>query len=303
MDYLITGASGFLGTKLVDVLLAAGHGVNYLGRKRSARLDSRAAYFCWQPGQAPPLETMPRLDVVVNLAGEPVAQRWSESAKRAIRDSRVLGTRNLVEGLGASEPRPRTLVSSSAIGYYGAHGEEPLDEDAPAGLDFLAEVCVEWERESSRAAALGMRVVQVRTGVVLDRGGGALAKMLTPFKLGLGGKVGSGRQYWSWVAIDDVIGAIHHALVTDSLSGPVNVVSPNPITNQEFTNTLGHVLKRPTIFPLPAFMARLLVGEMADDLLLASARVVPRKLDETGYQFRFRELEPAFLHLLGRPAQ
>lgn len=304
MKILVSGATGLIGSSLVPFLTTGGHSVTRLSRAAGSA-DSPVPTVRWDPVLGTvDREQLEDFDAFVHLAGENIASgRWTARRKRAIRESRSHGTRTLCEALAKLRHPPKTLVCASAIGYYGNRGDEILDENSPPGAGFLPEVCREWEAAAEPARQRGIRVVHSRFGVVLSPAGGALAKMLTPFKLGLGGKVGSGRQYWSWVAIDDVIGAIHHALVTDSISGPANVVAPNPVTNQEFTKVLGHVVKRPTIFPLPAFMARLLVGEMADDLLLASARVSPRKLAETGYQFRFRDLEPALRHLLGRPAQ
>jgi uncharacterized protein (TIGR01777 family) len=195
---------------------------------------------------------------------------------------------------------PKVLVSASAIGFYGDRGDEILDENSPRGDGFLAEVACDWEAATEPASAAGIRVVHMRFGVILSPGGGALAKMLTPFRIGGGGIVGSGRQYWSWLALDDAVGAIHYALTTESLHGPVNVVAPNPVTNAEFTKTLGRVLSRPTIVPVPAFFARLAFGEMADALLLASTRVEPKRLVDSGYEFRHASLEDALRHMLGR---
>jgi uncharacterized protein len=205
----------------------------------------------------------------------------------------------LSETLAGMETPPKVLVCASAVGYYGDRGDEVLTEASEPGEGFLAEVCQEWEDACQPAREKGIRVVNLRMGVILSPKGGALAKMLLPFKMGVGGKVGSGDQYWSWIALDDVVGAIHHAITTEDLSGPVNATAPNPSTNLEFTKTLGKVLSRPTLFPMPKFAARLALGEMADDLLIASARVQPERLKQTGYQFRFPELEPALRHLLG----
>ena len=228
------------------------------------------------------------------------SRRWNAAQKTRIRDSRTQGTRLLCEALAGLENPPAVFVCASAIGYYGDRGDETLDESSNAGDGFLADVCREWEAACEPARAKGIRVVNLRTGVVLSPCGGALQKMLLPFKLGVGGVVGDGKQHWSWIAIDDLIGAIHHALTHEELSGPVNVVAPHPATNRQFTKVLGKVLRRPTIFPLPAFAARLVLGEMADSLLLASARVLPKQLQETGFDFRFADLEDALRHLLGR---
>ncbi|MCA1739566.1 MAG: TIGR01777 family oxidoreductase, partial [Actinobacteria bacterium] len=216
-----------------------------------------------------------------------------------IRDSRVQGTRLLAETIAGLPAPPSVMVSASAVGYYGDRGNELLREDRESGSDFLAEVCREWEAAAHPAREAGIRIVHPRIGVVLSTEGGALARTLPIFKLGGGGRIGSGRQYWSWIALDDVVGAIIHALTTDSLDGPANVGSPNPLTNMEYTKTLGQVLNRPTIFPLPAPMARLALGEVADALLLASQRMEPAKLKETGYEFRHPELESALRHLVG----
>lgn len=232
------------------------------------------------------------LDAVIHLAGEPIAGRWTTEKKRRIRESRVEGTQRLCAALPRSV---KVLVCASAIGIYGDRGTEPLTEDSEPGSGFLPEICLAWEKA---AMMPGIRVVKLRFGVVLNAKGGALAKMLLPFRLGLGGIVGSGRQFWSWVALDDAVGAIMHAIRSEELRGPVNVVSPNPVTNREFTKTLGKVLGRPTALPMPAMAARLVFGEMADALLLCSARVQPIRLEGDLYRFRFSELEPALRHLL-----
>jgi uncharacterized protein (TIGR01777 family) len=240
-------------------------------------------------------------DAVVHLAGENIAGgRWNDRQKKAIRDSRLHGTQLVCDALSKLRNPPKTLVCASAVGFYGDRGDEILDEKCSVGAGFLAEVCRDWEAATESVRLRGMRVVNLRFGMVLSPAGGALQKMLLPFKLGLGGIIGSGRQYWSWIEIDDAVGAILHALTHDQLAGPVNAVAPNPSTNRDFTKTLGQVLNRPTVLPLPAFAARLALGQMADDLLLASARVVPQRLEETGYAFRYPQLESALRHLLGR---
>jgi uncharacterized protein (TIGR01777 family) len=226
--------------------------------------------------------------------------RWTEAKKQRILDSRRLGTRHLAEALAKASRPPEVLISGSAIGYYGNRGEDILGEDSPSGNDFLAEVCREWEAATQPAAAAGIRTAQIRLGVVLSADGGALQKMLLPFRLGLGGKMADGRQWWSWVHVRDVVGAIHHALKSDLLQGPVNVVSPRPATNAEFSKTLASVLSRPAIFPMPAFAARLAFGEMADELLLASQRVEPAKLIASGYPFQFSDLKRALQEILKR---
>jgi uncharacterized protein (TIGR01777 family) len=252
----------------------------------------------WDPLREPaPAEALSGREAVLHLAGEQVAQRWSAEAKRAIRDSRVIGTSNLVEGLRRAKHAgvdrcPRTLISSSAIGYYGPHGEEPLDEETPPGSDFLAQVCVAWEHEAAMAAELGVRVVQVRTGVVLDARGGALGKMLPAFRLGLGGPIAGGRQYVSWIHAEDLVEMMLTALERESWSGPINGTAPEPVPNADFSRLLGRILGRPAVVPVPALALRLLYGGMAE-IITTGARVVPAKPLVLGYEFRHPELEPA----------
>ncbi len=291
----ITGATGLLGPTLVDALRARGTHVTVLTRdpaRASARLGAVEAVR-WDLLEEPaPAQALAGRDAVLHLAGEPVAQRWSAKAKRAIRDSRVTGTHNLLEGLAQAEPRPRTLVSSSAVGYYGAHGEEPLDEDAPAGEDFLARVCVEWEQAAAAASELGARVVQVRTGVVLDRSGGALAKMLPAFRLGVGGPVAGGYQYIPWIHAEDVVRMMLTALEDERWSGPVNASAPEPVRNRDFSRALGAALGRPALIPVPAVALRALYGEMSQ-IVTTGARVVPAKPLVLGYEFAHPQLEEA----------
>jgi len=300
MHVLVTGARGLVGSVLVPFLTSGGHAVTRLVRSTPRPGQAEVP---WDPAAhsiaTPALEG---LDAVVHLAGENIAARWTAEKKARIRDSRVQGTRLLCDALAQLVKPPQALVCASAIGYYGDRGETILREESAPGTDFLAEVCQAWEAAAAPAAQRGIRVVYLRFGVVLSAAGGALAKMLTPFRLGVGGVIGSGQQYMSWVALDDVLGAIHHALMTETLHGPVNVVAPQPVTNQEFTKTLGKILGRPTVVPLPAFVARLAFGEMADALLLASTRVVPERLLASGYAFRYPELEGALRHLLGKDA-
>lgn len=296
MKIIVTGATGLIGTALVSKLRAAGHHVVRLVRKEPLG-DSDVL---WDPN-AGKLDPMPLegLDAAVHLAGENIAgARWNEAVKKKIHDSRVNGTRLLAETLARLKTPPRTLVCASAIGFYGDRGDEVLTEESPRGSGFLADVCADWEEAAAQAEKKGVRRVSLRIGVVLSPDGGALRKMLPPFRMGLGGVIGSGRQYWSWVSIEDVTGVILHALNTPSLKGPVNTVAPQPPTNAEFTRTLGRVLGRPTVFPMPAFVARLALGEMADALLLASARVVPARLKASGYSFRHADLETALRDLL-----
>jgi uncharacterized protein (TIGR01777 family) len=298
MNVLVTGASGLIGSALCESLAASGQRVLPLRRAPTHR---GADDLVWDPATGHiNLRGVEPLYAAVHLAGAPVARRWTDDAKRQIRDSRVNGTSLLCAGLAGLAQPPRVLVCASAIGFYGDRREERLAEHSPAGMSFLAEVCQEWEAAAAPAAALGIRVVHLRLGIVLSDKGGALRKMLPVFKLGLGGRVGDGQAWWSWIALDDVVGAIHHVLANDTLQGPVNVVSPNPVTNADFTKTLGRVLVRPTIFPVPRFAVEKLFGEMGPEVLLASARVHPAKLVESGFQFRFPELELALRYLLGK---
>jgi uncharacterized protein (TIGR01777 family) len=298
MQILITGGTGLIGRELTAELTRQGHEVFRLTRGQPKEPND----ISWNPATGEiPRARLEGLDAVVHLAGENIAgARWTAAAKDRLRSSRIQGTKLLCDALCALQQPPKTLICASAIGYYGDRGTEHLTEDVPAGRGFLAELCRDWEAAAEPARQKGIRVVHLRIGVVLTPKGGALAQMLTPFKLGLGGVVGSGKQYWSWVAIDDVIGAITHALNHAELAGPVNAVAPNAATNYDFTKTLGRVLHRPTIFPLPAFVARIVLGEMADELLLSSARVVPQRLQQTGYQFRCPTLDRALLHVLNR---
>jgi hypothetical protein len=245
-------------------------------------------------------EKLEGFEAVVHLAGESIVGRWTTRKKARILESRAKGTRLLSETLATRKNPPKLLASASAIGFYGDRGDEIMNESSSPGALFLSEVTTAWERATEPATRAGIRVVNLRLGFVLGAAGGGLARMLLPFKLGLGGRLGSGRQYLSWVALDDVLGAVRHVLHGEALCGPVNVVAPNPVTNREFTKTLGRVLRRPTIFPMPGFAARLVFGEMADNLLLASARVEPLRLLATGYQFRFPQLEAALRHVLGK---
>jgi uncharacterized protein len=299
MIIAVTGSTGMVGSALVDALEAREHLVRRLVRHEITDGDREIR---WDPdrGEIDAAE-LNGVDGVVHLAGENIAGgRWTESFKRRILESRTTGTRLLADTLAGLEMKPAVLVSASAIGYYGNRGEEQIDELAPSGNGFLAEVCREWEVAAEPAHDAGIRLVKLRIGPVLSPRGGALAKMLTPFKLGLGGVVGSGRQYFSWIALDDLVSAIIFALETESLIGPVNAVAPGAVTNREFTKTLGRVLARPTLFPMPAFAARLAFGEMADEMLLAGARVAPHELTAAHFKFAYPELEPALRHLLSK---
>jgi hypothetical protein len=298
MKILVTGSSGLIGSALVPFLTMGGHQVTRLVRTQS-RAGEMALHWDPDSGVLDP-KSLENLDAVVHLAGENIAERWTLAKKTRIRDSRVKGTRLLSDTLARLETPPKVLVCASAIGYYGDRGAEVLTEASPPGGNFLAGVCRDWEAASEPAQQRGIRVVLSRFGMVLSPAGGALAKMLPPFRMGLGGAVGSGQQYVSWIAINDAIGALHHALVTDTLQGPINTVAPQVVTNQEFTKVLGKVLGRPTVLPMPAFAARLMFGEMADELLLASARVQPSQLVSTGFTFRYPDLEAALRHVLAK---
>ena len=292
----ISGASGMVGTELTQSLQAQGMRVTRFVRSAERAPDE----FPWQPGSAPDSSTWQGVDAFVHLAGDNIADgRWNDAKKKRIRESRVAATRALCESMAQSSLRPKTMVCASAIGIYGSRGAQWLDEDSKPGEGFLADVCREWEAACDPARAAGIRVVHARLGLVLSKKGGALTKMLTPFKLGLGGRIGDGEQYWSWVHLKDVVGSFEHALANPNLVGPMNVTAPNPVTNREFTGALGSVLSRPTFLPLPATAARLALGrEMANDLLLASGRVRPKALLEDGYPFRFENLKTALENLL-----
>ena len=294
----VTGATGTIGRAVVRALLDRGDDVIALSRdpaRAESVLGSDVEAFAWaDPKSEPaPADALRDAEAVIHLLGETVAQRWSDSAKREIRDSRVLGTRNLVETLNGTGARMQTLVSQSATGWYGAHGDEPLDESEPAGDDFLAQVVRDWEAEASKAdEEAGMRVVLARTGVVLSPDGGALEKMLPFFKMGVGGPVAGGKQYVPWVHLDDVVGALLFALDSDGLEGPVNVTAPRPATNKELSKALGRVLGRPAFAPVPGLAVKALYGEMAS-IVTTGARVVPKKLEDAGYPFRHTELDEA----------
>lgn len=298
----VTGSTGLVGGALAPRLAAGGHRVVRLVRSTTTALLPGERAVSWDPDAGAIDSTgLVGVDAVVHLAGESIARgRWTEARKRRIRASRVGSTRLLAEALARLARPPRVLVAASATGYYGDRGDLVLREDSAPGSGFLAGVCREWEAAAEPAARRGIRVVHLRIGLVLSRDGGALAALLTPFRLGAGGPVGSGAQWWSWITLDDLLGAILHALATEPLAGPVNAVAPNPVTNREFAKTLGRVLRRPALLPLPAFAARLVLGEMAGALLLASARVVPARLQATGYAFREPALEGALRRELGR---
>jgi uncharacterized protein (TIGR01777 family) len=299
MRILVTGSHGLIGSALVPALVAQGHEVVRLVHGSPS---SGSGEIGWDPAagrlDAAALEG---IEAVLHLAGENIARgRWTAERKARIHDSRVAGTRLLSETLAGLKSPPKVFASASASGYYGDRGDEELDETSPPGEGFLAEVCRAWEAATEPAAAAGVRVVPMRLGVVLAAHGGALAAMLPLFRFGLGGRLGSGRQYMSWITLDDAVGAIQHVLGCESLRGPVNLVASQPVTNHQFAKTLGRVLRRPTLLPTPAFVLRTVLGEMADALLLSSARVLPQRLIQSGYTFRDPDLAAALARVLGR---
>jgi uncharacterized protein (TIGR01777 family) len=301
MKVLVTGSTGLVGTALVSALAGAGHTVCRLVRPESAARGGAKDGFDvpWNPSTGELGGAAVGADAVVNLAGASIAGgRWTAERKALLRSSRVNTTRALVTGLAKMSARPRVLVSASAIGYYGSRGDELLTEESAAGKDFLASLALEWEAEAVKAEALGIRVVRARFGIILSRNGGALEKMLLPFKMGLGGRIGSGQQWMSWVTLDDVVGILRFALESGTVQSAINVVAPGAVRNAEFTRELARALHRPALFPAPAFALRLVLGEMADALLLSSQRVVPRKLQQLGYRFLHPDPAVAFAAVL-----
>jgi uncharacterized protein (TIGR01777 family) len=296
MKILVTGASGLVGHRLVPSLESRGHEVLRLVRNAPASPKE----IRWDPSKGTiDAAALEGVDAAVHLAGENLAEgRWTEEKKRRIRESRVKGTTLISETLAGLAQKPEVLVSASAVGYYGDRGDEVLTEESSSGRDFLADVCRKWERATEAAEGAGIRVAHMRFGVILSGEGGALKKMLLPFRMGVGGRLGDGRQYMSWITIDDAVGAIEYALENKTLRGPVNTVAPQPVTNYEFTKAMGSALSRPTILPAPAFALRLLFGEMADATLLTSQRAVPARLKESGFVFKYPEIEGALRHVL-----
>src|SRR5215831_505555 len=290
MNIAIAGASGLVGSALVPQLTAEGAAITRLvrGTPKSGQIE-------WHPNQDQlNPQALDTFDIIINLAGENLASgRWTDDHKRKIRDSRVSGTHLLSEAIAKMRQKPQAFICASATGIYGDRDDETLDEQSESGGGFLAGVCREWEKACEPAIKAGVRVVNLRLGPILAREGGMLTKLLTPFKMGMGGKVGSGKQYISWVALDDAVSAIRLAINDPTIHGPLNIVSPNPVTNEEFTRTLGHVLNRPTALAMPAFAARLAFGEMADEMLLVSQKVLPKRLAAAGFQFRYPNLEAA----------
>lgn len=298
MNITLTGATGFIGNRLVKRLLDDGHSLHLLGRRTNTGKGEKVRYSVWDTMQGPPPEAaLAGADAVIHLAGEPVAQRWDAEVKRRIRASRVDGTRHLIQGLSTLSKRPAVLISASAIGIYGDRGDEELVESSAPGEGFLEDVSVAWEREARLAESLGIRVVVTRIGVVLGSGGGALAKMIPPFKMGVGGVIGSGKQWMSWIHVDDLVGLIAFALGQESNRGPMNATAPKPVTNAEFTRELAHALHRPALFPVPSVALKVMFGEMSQ-VLLGSQRVLPKAALDGGYLFRFPELGPALADIL-----
>ena len=293
---LVSGVSGLIGAALLPSLKTSGWSVVRLVRGAA----SGEGQIAWDPAKAIAPEAVSGFDAVIHLAGESIFGRWTAGKRRKIRESRVAGTLNLAQALARAEEKPMVFVCGSAIGYYGNRGEEMLSEESAPGSGFLAEVCQEWEEATTPAVQADIRTAHLRTGIVLSPKGGALAAMLLPFKVGLGGRTGDGRQWMSWIDVRDMVGAIHHILKNDLLQGPVNVVAPKPVRNAEFAQTLAGVLSRPAIFPMPAFAAKLMFGEMGEELLLGSQQVEPGKLIASGYPFRYRELRAALEGLLKR---
>src|SRR5262245_23608794 len=295
MKILITGATGLIGRSVCRSLIDEGHQVAVLSRRPPAAIELAGVIaFRWEPvAESPPAAALEGVEAVIHLAGEPLAAaRWTDEQKRRIRDSRVKGSRNLVAGMRATTRPPKVLVSASAVGFYGDRGDEILNESSAPGSGFLSEVCLEWEAEAARARELGVRVALVRTGVALSLSGGALEKMLLPFKLGLGGRVGDGRQWFPWIHIDDIAGIFLHALASPAVNGPINGVAPGIVTNKEFTRELAAALNRPAFFPVPKFALRALLGEMSQ-VVTSGQRAVPQVAQNTGYQFKYPNLKSA----------
>ena len=296
MKTLISGSHGLVGTALIKALKADGHEIFRLVRHYPDAPDQIE----WSPERySIALSMIEGFDAVIHLAGESIAEgRWSDEKKKRIRESRVRGTKLLGDALSNMTQPPKTFISASAIGYYGDRGEEILTEESAPGKDFLSDVCVEWEEATASAKEKGIRTVNCRFGIILDQEGGALAKMLTPFRLGLGGRIGDGKQWMSWIALDDVVAALMFVLTSEAMRGPVNFVAPHPVRNAEFTKALGHALSRPTLFPIPEFGVRFAFGEMADALLLTSQKVEPERLRAAGYQFQYSNIDDALRQAL-----
>jgi uncharacterized protein (TIGR01777 family) len=299
---LVSGVSGPIGTALLPSLRNAGCSIVRLVRGKASEQATNEDQIVWDPAKLLAPESVSGFDAVIHLAGESIFGRWSEEKKRKIHDSRVSGTHNLSQALAEAEDKPHVFICGSAIGYYGNRGDEALREESAAGSGFLSQTCQEWEEATTPAVQADIRTVHIRTGIVLSPKGGALGAMLLPFKLGLGGRTGDGRQWMSWIDVQDIVGAIHHILKTDLLQGPVNLVAPKPVRNEDFAKTLAGVLSRPAIFPLPAFVVKKILGEMGEELLLSSQKVEPAKLISSGYPFRYRDVQASLETLLKRPS-
>lgn len=296
MNILITGGTGFIGTPLTRELRSNGHSVTVTTRSKTVAKDK----LTWNPPDLIPQDVISTFDAVINLAGEPIApQRWSKERKSRILSSRINTTTALVEAMKNVNARPKVLVSASAIGYYGSHGDEYVTEDTPPADDFLADVCKQWEAAAYKALDMGVRVVTVRIGGVLEADGGALPQMALPFKFFLGGPIGSGRQWFSWIHRDDIIGIIKFALENESISGPLNLTAPTPVTNKEFSRALGRVLRRPSIVAVPGFVIKLTLGELGA-VLLTGQRVLPEKVMKAGYRFKYSDVSEALKAIFHR---
>ena len=296
MRITISGGTGLIGRRLLKNLAGEGHTLHVLSRHAGANMPNNVRLSVWNATKGdPPADSLQDTDAFIHLAGEPVAQRWNADVKQKIRDSRVAGTRNLVGAMAKLDRKPQVLVCASAVGYYGSRGDETLDESSPPGNDFLAELCQAWEKEALAAEALGVRVAMIRTGIVLDARGGALAKMLPPFKLGLGGPIAGGKHWMSWIHIHDLVSMYQFAL-TQPVRGALNGTAPSPERNADFSKALGAALHRPTFLPTPKFALGAMLGEMAD-VVLASQRVLPKAAEAAGFRFRFPQLQPALVDL------
>jgi uncharacterized protein (TIGR01777 family) len=294
---VISGASGFIGRRLLKTLAQGGHSLHVLSRHKGTNLPPGIGLSMWDPMKGPPPEEALRdADAVIHLSGEPVAQRWSDEVKRRIRESRVTGTRNLAQGIAKLSRKPAALICASATGYYGTRGDEELSESSAPGSGFLAEICVEWEHEAAAAEPLGVRVALIRTGMALDPRGGALQRLLPPFRMGVGGKLGSGKQWIPWIHLDDLANLYAFALA-NPVRGALNGTAPNPVTNADFTRALASAVHRPAILPIPVFAMKVLYGEMAD-VLFDSQRVLPKQAETEGFRFRFPQLPAALADLL-----
>ncbi len=300
MKVLVSGSTGMIGSNLIPILTTQGHSITSLVRPQSKSTAVATPKIDWEPktGTIDPA-MLEGFDCVVHLAGDSIASRWDDAKKKELRNSRILGTRLLCETIAKLTNKPKVLISASAIGFYGDRGDETLDEKSPKGTGFLADLCTDWEASTKPAVDAGIRVVNLRIGVVLSTKGGALKQMLLPFQLGAGGQIGNGKQYFSWITVDDLCGAIVHCINHDELQGPVNGTAPHPVTNSEFTKALGKVLFRPTLIPIPSFGLRALFGEMADELLISGQKVIPAKLERSGYKFRQTDVESALREVLG----